>query len=95
MEANELAKAAAQKAPLPADVFYQALSIKAIKEEEDHPVNIHSISSDDWRAPIFTYLTGTYEPRSKHEIERKNSRMKHYSIVAGDRYKSEIVAPML
>ena len=47
MEANELAKATAQKVPLLADVFYQALTIKAIKEEEDHPLSIHAISSDD------------------------------------------------
>jgi len=76
-------------------VFYQALTIKAIKEEEDHPLSVHAISSDHWRAPIFTYLTGTYETRSKHEIERMNSTMKHYSIVVGDLYKSRIVAPIL
>jgi ribonuclease HI len=29
-EADELAKAAAQKAPMPADVFYQELTAKAI-----------------------------------------------------------------
>ena len=29
-EANELVKAAAQRAPLPADVFYQELIVKAI-----------------------------------------------------------------
>jgi hypothetical protein len=29
-EANELAKAAVQKAPMPADVFYQELTAKAI-----------------------------------------------------------------
>ena len=76
-------------------MFYQALTIKAIKEEEDHPLSVHAISSDHWRAPIFTYLTGTYEPGSKHEIERMNSRTKHYSIVTGDLYKSGIMAPML
>ena len=35
IEADELAKAAAQKAPLPADVFYQELSVRAIREEEE------------------------------------------------------------
>lgn len=47
LEADELVKAAAQKAPLPADVFYQALTIKAIREEEDHLHSIHAIASDD------------------------------------------------
>lgn len=47
LEVDELVKAVAQKAPLPADVFYQALTIKAIKEEEDHLQSIHAISRDD------------------------------------------------
>ena len=42
-----------------------------------------------------TYLSGTYDPHSKHEIDRMNSRMKQYSIIAGELYKSGIVAPML
>ena len=44
---------------------------------------------------IFTYLNGTYEPQSKHEIDRMNSRTKQYSIIAGELYKNGIVAPML
>ena len=76
-------------------MFYQALTIKAIKEEEDHPLSIHDITSNDWRAPIFAYLTGTFEPGSRHEIERMNSRTKHYSIMARDLYNDRIVAPML
>lgn len=76
-------------------MFFQALTIKAIREEEDHPHSIHAIASEDWHAPIFAYLTGTFEPESKHDIERMNSRTKHYSIMAGELYKSETVAPML
>ena len=34
-EADELAKAAAQRALMLADVFYQELSVKAIREEEE------------------------------------------------------------
>ena len=60
-----------QKAHLPADVFFQALTIKAIKQEEDHPHNIHAIASEDWRAPIFTYLTETFGARIQTR-DRKN-----------------------
>ena len=56
---------------------------------------MHIIASKDWRLPIFTYLNGTYEPHSKHEIDRMNSRTKQYSIIAGELYKSGIVTPML
>ena len=56
---------------------------------------MHVIAIKDWRLPIFTYLNGTYEPHSKHETDRMNSRMKQYSIIAGELYMSGIVAPML
>ena len=56
---------------------------------------MHVIASEDWRSPIFAYLNGTYEPHSKHETDRMNSKMKQYSIIAGELYKSKIVAPML
>lgn len=94
-EADELAKAAAQGIPLPVDVFYQLLSIKAIKEEEDRPVDIHSIASDDWRTPIFAFLQGTFELVGKHDNDRMACRTKHYRIVAGELYKEGILAPVL
>jgi hypothetical protein len=46
-EADELVKAATQRAPLPADVFYQELSVKAIREEEEQPSTVHVIASKD------------------------------------------------
>ena len=44
-EADELAKAAVWKAPMPADVFYQELTVKAIREEEERPSLVHVITS--------------------------------------------------
>ena len=77
------------------DVFYQELSVKAIREEKEHPRLVHTIASKDWRSPIFAYLNGTYEPLSKHKMDRMNSRTKQYSIIAGELYKSRVVVPML
>ena len=77
------------------DVFYQELSVKAIREEKEHPRLVHTIASKDWRSPIFAYLNGTYEPLSKHKMDRMNSRTKQYSIISGELYKSGVVAPML
>lgn len=94
-EADELAKAAAQGSPMPSDVFYQVLSIKAIKEEEDNPSVVHVVLSEDWRAPIFTFLRGTYEPSGKHDLQRMISRTKHYSIIGEELYKQGILVPML
>ena len=56
---------------------------------------MHAIASKDWRSPILAYHNGTYEPHSKHETDRMNSRMKQYSIIAGELYKSGIVTAML
>ena len=47
IEADKLAKAVAQNLPLPPDVFSQALTINAIKEEEEHPVVVHVIAGED------------------------------------------------
>lgn len=94
-EADELAKAAAQGLPLPIDVFYQVLSIKAIKAEEGHPSVIHSITNEDWRTPIFVFLQGTYEPSRKHDLDKMVNGIKYYRIIVGDLYKQGMLAPML
>lgn len=94
-EADELAKAAAQKTALPADVFFQSLSIKAIREEEDNVSHVLTITSEDWRSPIIAYLNGAFEPANKKETERMNARTKHYVIIASELFKSGIVAPLL
>ena len=57
IEADELAKAVAQNLPLPPDIFTQALTIKAIKEEEDNLAVVHAISSEDWRSLILAFLS--------------------------------------
>jgi len=46
-KANELAKAAMQRAPMPVDVFYRDLLVKAIREEEARPCSVHAITSKD------------------------------------------------
>ena len=47
VEADELAKVAAQRAPMLADVFYQELTVKVIREEEERPNVVHVITSKD------------------------------------------------
>ena len=48
-EANELAKVAVQRAQMPADVFYQELTARATRQEEEQPRSVHAIASIDWR----------------------------------------------
>lgn len=80
---------------MPPDVFFQILTIKVVKEEEDHPSAVHAILSEDWRSPIFAYLTGSYEPASKQELERMTAHTRQYSVIGIELYRSGIVAPLL
>ena len=66
---------------------------KAIKRAPNS--SIHAIASQDWRAPIFAFVSGSYEPEDKHEMLRMQSRTKHYSIIGGNLYKDGVVAPKL
>lgn len=94
-EADELAKAVAQNLPLPPNVFFQTLTVKAIKEEEDHPAAVHVISGEDWRSPIIAFLSRSYEPLGKHETERMKARTRQYSIIGSDLYRSGIMTPLI
>lgn len=80
---------------MPPDVFYQILTIKAIKEEEDKPLSIHALSSEDWRSPIFAFLARTHESANKHELQRMTACTKHYSIIGDKFFKDGIVSPTL
>ena len=80
---------------MPPDVFFQVLTTKSIKEEEDHPVAVHAITSEDWRSPIFAFLARSYAPTTKHEMERMNARTKLYSMISSELYRSGIGAPVL
>jgi len=80
---------------LPPDVFFQVLTTKSIKEEEDHPVAVHAITSEDWRSPIFAFLTRSYDPTTKQEMERMNAKTKLFSVIGSELYRSRIAAPLL
>ena len=94
-EADELAKAVAQNFTLPPDVFIQSLTIKAIKEEEDHLVALHTIYSEDWISPIFAFLSGSYKTLNKHEAKRMKARTRQYSIIGLDLYRRKIASTLL
>jgi hypothetical protein len=65
-----MARAAARKAMLPLDVFFQVI--------EDPSVNI---IQEDWQAPIMVYLCHYYEPGSNKESIRIQQRAKAYQII--------------
>ena len=68
-EADELAKAAARKTPMPPDVFFITIEEPSLKDVERETQVVSAIISEDWRAPIMAYLRGHYEP--ENEVEQK------------------------
>jgi hypothetical protein len=69
-EANELAKAAARKAALPLDVFFQIIEDPSLKIVELEPMMINVVQGEDWWAPILAYLRHHYELNSSTELTR-------------------------
>jgi ribonuclease HI len=69
-EADELAKAAAKKAVLPPDVFFQVIEDPSIKTVEPEPRMVNIIQGKDYRAPIMAYLHHHYEPNNSKELIR-------------------------
>jgi hypothetical protein len=69
-EANELAKAAARKAALPLDVFFQIIEDPSLKIVELEPMMINVVQGEDWWAPILAYLHHHYELDSSTELTR-------------------------
>lgn len=95
IDADEIAKAAAQKANLPLDVFFQILTQASIKTKQEAPREIHIIQSEYWRASIMAYLRGYYEPEKEVDEVRMQHRSRNYKIVDNQLYKQGICEPLL
>jgi hypothetical protein len=95
LDADELAKAAAQNTSLPQDVFYQILKQASIKAVQATPREVYIIQSEDWRAPIMAYLRGHYEPENEVVNIRMKQRTRNYKIINNQLYKQGICAPLL
>jgi len=55
-QADVLAKAAAENAPLPSDMFFETLRSGSINCVEEPAKFVNAISSEDWRSMIMAYL---------------------------------------
>jgi hypothetical protein len=84
-EADELAKAAARKAVIPLDAFFQVIEDPSMK----------TVKPEDWRAPIMAYLRCHYELDSNIELIRMKQRAKAYQVIGEELYKTSIMGPVL
>ena len=87
-EADKLAKAAAQKQPMPPDAFFEIITTPSTKEPKFRTIN--AIEPYDWRAQIMAYMQGHFEPHDELEEKRLRQRTRGYAIVDGELYKSGI-----
>jgi hypothetical protein len=94
-EVDELAKAAARKAVLPTNVFFQVIEYPSIKTAEPEPRVVNIIQGEDWRAPIMAYLHHYYEPDSNTKSIRIQQRAKAYQIIRDELDISHRATPSL
>jgi hypothetical protein len=69
-EADELAMAAARKAALSLDVFFQVIEDPSVKTVEPETGMVNIVQGEDWRAPIMAYLHHSYEPDNNTKLIR-------------------------
>jgi hypothetical protein len=66
-EADDLAKAIARNASMPADVFFQVIEDALFKTVLPELRLISIIEVEEWRAPIMAYLHNYYEPDNAND----------------------------
>jgi hypothetical protein len=91
-EADKLAKAVARNQELPPDVFFEIIRESSIKDSRAKIVNV--VETPDWRAEIMAYLRGHYKPQDDLEEKRLKQRVRGYTIVNGELYKSGVTEPL-
>jgi hypothetical protein len=89
-EADMLAKAAAQKEPLPLDVLYEVLKCKSVDCNEAPVRYINAISNEDWRYSIMAFLRGYYKLQLREESKSLALRARSYEIRGDNLYKTSV-----
>jgi hypothetical protein len=73
-----LAKSAAQRLPLPLEVFFETLKAPLIKLMERVVLTISPMHSEDWRTEIVSFLQGNYPSDDEVYIKRMQARTRPY-----------------
>jgi hypothetical protein len=94
--ADAQAKAVAQGAHMPPEVFYHVTHAPAIGGGDGISYReVAVIVSEHWRSPIIAHLRGTPLPEAPTELRRLQHRCRNYTIVDGTLYKAGVTAPLL
>lgn len=95
-EADALAKAAAQGAALPPEVFYSHTTTPAVQASQSALAReVSAIHSTDWRTPIITFIQEQYVPEEGVEARRLQAKCRPYRMIGSDLFKTGVCAPWL
>lgn len=90
LEADVLAMTAASKKTLPSDVFYELITIPSFIVKR-----LNHIQREDWRAPLVSFIQGTFEQVFEIEHKRVAQRAKNYRLLKRELYKFGVPTPCL
>jgi hypothetical protein len=95
VEADELAKAAANNIPTPEGVFFQELKLPATTITQRAFKEILITESEDWRQLIIDQINSHYRDQDEASAARMAARARSYTLVDGVFYKKGVVQPLL
>jgi hypothetical protein len=89
--ADLLAKSAAQRLPLPLEVFFETIKAPSVELMERAVLTISPVQSEDWRTKIVSFLQGNYLSDDEGYNKRMEARTRPYIIIEGELYKHRFV----
>jgi ribonuclease HI len=82
--ADLLAKSAAQRLPLPSEIFFETIKAPSIELMERAVLTISHVHSEDWRTEIMSFLQGNCLSDDEAYNKRMEARTRPYVIIEGD-----------
>lgn len=93
--ADLLAKSAAQRLPLPSEVFFETIKAPSVELLERAVLAISPVHSEDWRTEIISFLQGNCLSDDEVYNKRMEARTRPYVIIEGELYKHGVCSPLL
>ena len=95
IEADELAKAAANNLPIPNGAFYQVLRAPTTQVTTKAFKTVLVTESEDWRQLIIDCLNIVHHTEDEASTSRMIARARSYMLIYGILYKKGVVQPLL
>jgi ribonuclease HI len=93
--ADLLAKSAAQRLPLPSEVFFETIKSPSIELMERPVLAISPVHSEDWRTEIISFLQDNFLSDDEVYNKRMEARTRPYVMIKGELYKHGVCSPLL